>query len=132
MLIIMTKMPNHSQIQYRFYSKNCQLCIVFLYVKSSNIQSHVNIKNRSISSHTPTTRPCRMKYLAEYIDRTEPRRENHKNLLINYVKPHQPVSKATVVRWIKEVLRVSGIDKKNFTAHSCRTASTSPNKVAGV
>ena len=77
-------------------------------------------------------RLCRMKYLAEYIDRTEPRRGNHKNLLINYVKPHQPVSKATVVRWIKEVLRVSGIDKKNFTAHSCRTASTSPNKVAGV
>ena len=129
---IMTKMPNHSQIQYRFHSKNCQLCIVFLYVKSSNIQGQENIKNRSISSRNPTTRLCIMEYRAEYIDRTEPLRGNHKNLLINYVKPHQPVSKATVARWIKEVLRVSGIDTKKFTAHSCRTVSTSPNKVAGV
>ena len=77
-------------------------------------------------------RLCRKEYLAEYIDRTEPQRENHKKLLINDVKPYQPVSKATVVRWIKEVLRVSGIDKENFTAHSCHTASTSSNKVAGV
>ena len=72
-------------------------------------------------------RLCRMEYLAEYIYRTERLRGNHKNLLINYVKPHQSVSKATVVRWIKEVLRVSEVDKKNFTAHSCRTASTSSN-----
>ena len=76
-------------------------------------------------------RLCRIEYQAEHIDRTEPRRENHKKLLINYVKPYQSVSKATVVRSIKEVLRVSGIDKENFTAHSCRTASTSSNKVAG-
>ena len=61
-------------------------------------------------------RLCIMEYLTEYIDRTEPLRGNHKNLLISYVKPHQPVSKATVARWIKEVLRVSGIDMKNFTA----------------
>ena len=77
-------------------------------------------------------RLCIMEYLTEYIDRTELLRGNHKNLLISYVKPHQPVSKATVARWMKEVLRVSGIDTKKFTAHSCRTASTSSNKVAGL
>ena len=77
-------------------------------------------------------RLCIMEYLTEYIDRTEPLRGNHKNLLISYVKPHQPVSKATVARWIKEVLRVSGIDTRKFTAHSCRTASTSSNKLAGL
>ena len=73
-----------------------------------------------------------MEYLTEYIDQTEPLRRNHKNLLISYLKPHQPVSKVTVARWMKEVLRVSGIDTKKFTAHSCRTASTSSNKVAGL
>ena len=51
------------------------------------------------------------------------------HLLISYVNPHQPVSKATVARWIKEVLRVSGIDTKTFTAYSCPTSS---DKVVGL
>ena len=75
-------------------------------------------------------RLCIMEYMTEYIDRTERPRGNHKNLLISYVKPHQPVSKATVAKGIKAALRVSGIDTKKFTAHCCRTASTLSNKVA--
>ena len=40
-------------------------------------------------------RLCIMEYLTEYINRTAPLRGNHKNLLMSYVKPHQPVSKAS-------------------------------------
>ena len=51
--------------------------------------------------------------------------ENTPNLLfISYVRPHKPVTSATIARWVKTVLSLAGIDGV-FTAHSTRTASTS-------
>ena len=39
------------------------------------------------------------------------------------MKPHKDT--ATLTRWIKEVLKLSGIDVTLFKAHSVRSASTS-------
>jgi len=46
-------------------------------------------------------------------------------LLLSLKEPYAPVSTQTVSRWLKEILKLSGIDTKVFTAHSCRPASTS-------
>ena len=46
-------------------------------------------------------------------------------MFIPYVKPHKEITTATLVRWIKEVLKLSGIDVTLFKAHSVRSASTS-------
>ena len=40
------------------------------------------------------------------------------------MKPHKPVTSATIARWVKTVLSLAGIDGV-FTAHLTRGASTS-------
>ena len=40
------------------------------------------------------------------------------------MKPHKPVTLATIARWVKTVLSLAGIDGV-FTAHSTRGASAS-------
>ena len=58
--------------------------------------------------------------------------ENTPNLLfISYVKPHKPVTSATIAQWVNTVLSFAGIDSV-FTAHSTGRASTSIAARAGV
>ena len=46
-------------------------------------------------------------------------------LFLSYIHPHDPVTSATLARWIKNTLHLAGIDISIFTAHSLRGASTS-------
>ena len=46
----------------------------------------------------------------------------------SYQKPHRPVSKDTVSRWLKMELQLAGIDTSTLSAHSTRAASTSAAK----
>ena len=41
------------------------------------------------------------------------------------VKPHRAVSKDTIARWIKTLLKTAGVDVNVFSAHSTRAAATS-------
>ena len=45
-----------------------------------------------------------------------------------YHKPHNPVSTATIGRWLEEVLKRAGIDIQKFSGHSTRSASVSAAK----
>ena len=99
-----------------------------------------------ISEHHKTARPgktlevffptfpaninlCPMSTLQEYLNRTEPLRhingQYSSKVFISYVKPHKEITTATLARWIKVVLKLSGIDITLFKAHSVRSASTS-------
>ena len=49
-----------------------------------------------------------------------------------YRKPHGPATNDTLARWVKMVLHSSGINLDTFTAHSCRSASTSKAAATGV
>ena len=44
---------------------------------------------------------------------------------ITHGKPHHPISKNTLARWVKEVMVFAGIDISTFKPHSTRGASTS-------
>ncbi len=68
---------------------------------------------------------CPVTTLNEYISRTSPLRLSSTKLFLSFVKPHKPVSTATIARWIKSVLESSGIDTSVFKAHSVRGAATS-------
>ena len=46
------------------------------------------------------------------------------NLFISYIKPHHPIAKATLARWILSLIKEAGIDTKIFKAHSLRGGST--------
>lgn len=70
-------------------------------------------------------RICVYFVLKEYLKRSAQYRKGCDNLFISYVKPHQPVSRDTISRWIKTVMLRSGINVKQFSPHSVRSASVS-------
>ena len=49
-------------------------------------------------------RLCVARYISEYLKRTKGMRHDHHQLLVSYQKPHRPVSKDTVSRWLKHEL----------------------------
>ena len=66
---------------------------------------------------------CIVRTFSEYmIERTRTLRTNDK-LLISTIKPHDPVSKSTISRWVKMVLGQAGLDL-TFKPHSIRAAAT--------
>ena len=75
---------------------------------------------------------CVVKTMEEYIKRTLKHRDKHFQLLLSYIKPFKPVSKDTIARWVKVVLKSVGIDVKKYSAHSSRAASTSICKAKGL
>ena len=75
---------------------------------------------------------CVFRHLKEYLLHTSQHRTLYSKLLLSYIKPFKPVSRNTVSRWVKEVLRSSGIDTEKYSAHSSRAASTSFCKAKGL
>ena len=43
----------------------------------------------------------------------------------SFIRPHGPISKATIARWCKSFLEATGIDTTKFHCHSTRAASAS-------
>ena len=75
---------------------------------------------------------CVYEHLKEYLERTRQHRRENLQLLLSYIKPFRPVGKATISRWVKQVLQSAGIDINKYTAHSSRAASTSHCKAKGL
>lgn len=75
---------------------------------------------------------CVFEHLRLYLAKTKNLRGNHTQLLLSFIKPNAPVSKDTVARWVKTVLRDAGIDVSKYTAHSSRAASSSFAKSKGI
>jgi len=44
-------------------------------------------------------------------------------LFVSLVKPHKPVTSATIARWLREALRLAGIDVSIFSGHSTSTSA---------
>ena len=74
---------------------------------------------------------CVFKTLEVYLEKTANIRRSNK-LLLSYRKPHAPVHKETIGRWVKTILGRAGIDITLFKAHSTRAAATSAAKRAAV
>ena len=86
-----------------------------------------------VYSFEEDTQLCVVATLEEYLKRTKNWWEKDKSqLLLSFVKPHNPVTTLTISAWIKNVLRVAGIDTKSFKVHSTRSASTSKAGLAGL
>ena len=77
-----------------------------------------------LSAYPADRRLCVYTVLQEYIHRTENLRTD-KQLLISYLKPYKPVTTATISRWVKTTMIMSGIDTNQFQPHSTRAAASS-------
>ncbi len=83
-------------------------------------------------AYTADKELCIVSYLRKYLSRTSTLRSNTNQLFISFQKPYNPVTKDTVSRWVKKMLKESGIDSDKFSVHSCRSASASATKSAGL
>ena len=68
---------------------------------------------------------CVVKTFKMYVEKTKVLRDKYSKLFISLQKPHRPVTKSTLGRWIKVVLLFAGIDMTMYTPHSTRSAATS-------
>ena len=53
-------------------------------------------------------------------------------MFITTVKPYKAISRDTLARWTKSMLKYAGVSIKHFQAHSVRSAATSAAFVAKV
>ena len=94
-----------------------------------------NIQVVQFRAFTKDTSLCVCDTLKVYIARTEQLRpvgQVDGQLLISFVKPHKPVSKDTIARWIRTMLLLSGVNTEKYTAGSVRSAATSKAKAMAV
>ena len=75
---------------------------------------------------------CPVETLRHYMSVTSPLRKESNQLFGAIIKPHKPVVHCTIARWLKEVLKLSGVDVSMFTAHSTRSASVIAAADSGV
>jgi len=68
---------------------------------------------------------CPVETLCHYQAITSPLRKESDQLFVAIVKPHKPGAARTIAQWLKQILKLSGIDVNIFTAHSTRSASVS-------
>lgn len=76
-------------------------------------------------------RLCVVRTMRRYLEITKTFREagDKNQLFLSLNEPHNPVSKDTIAKWIRQMLSLSGIDITVFKAHSVRAASVSTAKV---
>ena len=75
---------------------------------------------------------CIYRCLLYYMEVTQQIRGNNTRVFLSTKSPHNPVTTATLSRWIKNTLKVAGIDTNVFSDHSTRHASTSAALDRGV
>ena len=77
---------------------------------------------------------CLVSVLNEYLKHTEAWRTNGDKFqfLLSYIKPHVEVHSSADSRWIKEILKETGVDVDVFKGHSTRSAPTSKACLSGI
>ncbi|XP_076036398.1 uncharacterized protein LOC143022180 [Oratosquilla oratoria] len=88
-----------------------------------------NIQSVKFFPYTKDESLCVRRTLRTYREKMEHLRDEtgkkDGRLLISFIKPHKPVSRDTIARWIKHVLTISGIDSTKYTVSSVRSAAAS-------
>ena len=74
---------------------------------------------------------CPAKVLLNYLD-IKLTRSSDLAFFISTTKPFKALSRDAIARWIKNTMKEANIDSGLFTTHTCRSASTSKAKIAGL
>jgi integrase len=90
-------------------------------------QGRANYKPKAIllKQYETNKKLCIFHYLSIYLQRTALLRKSFTKVFLTTKKPHRPVSKNSVSRWVKNLLGLAGIDTNIFSAGSTRAAATS-------
>ena len=120
------------EIDIQFIQKVNNMYRISIQTKLKQTKPNKHLKGLEFPEYLPDKSLCIVEYLTEYLARTKDLRGDHTKLLISYMKPHQPIGKDSVSRWVKTILKAAGIDTNLFAAHSCRSASTSAARAVGL
>ena len=109
-------------------------CVFYLTTPQKQSRPGQHLKPIELKAFDQEHNLCIIRHLKAYIGKTSIHRTNinKSQLLLSYQRPFKPVSKGTISRWIKIVMKEAGIDITKFTAHSTRAASTGAAVKAGV
>ena len=77
-------------------------------------------------------RLCVFEHMKAYLTQTERLRGSATKLFISFSKPFKPVSRDTISRWIRTVMKDAGINVSVFKPHSTRAAAISKAKAGAV
>ena len=99
-------------------------------LKTSTPHNHFGVV--TFNAYAADDKLCVLSCLKEYIKRTEVLRKSCRRLFVSYVKPYNMATVDTISRWLKQTLKLSGINVERFKAHSFRSAATSAAKACNV
>lgn len=102
---------------------SCVKIVIGDLLKTSDNKKHLGEIN--LSRYDEDTDLCVVNALTHYLQRTEHLRALETKLFITTQRPHKPVSRDTIGRWLKSVIKQVGTDVSIFKPHSARAASTS-------
>ena len=89
--------------------------------------SHSVGRNEQSNNTAENPNVCVVKCLKVYEHRTsalrplDPSKLNKP--LLSYICPYEPISSASLSRWLKDIISLAGIDTSTFKAHSVRGVS---------
>ena len=94
-------------------------------LKTSNVRYHV--QNLGFKAFPLNKNLCIVDTIITYLQLREKLRvqPDQYKLLLTTRKPFGPASKATVTRWIRDIMKVFGISEDVFRTYSVRSASAS-------
>ena len=75
---------------------------------------------------------CPVKNMQAYLSRSFKLRGPFVKLFISHKEPHHPVTVSTISRWVKETLKLAGMNTEIFSSHSTRSAAASKAKSLGL
>ncbi|XP_045187813.2 uncharacterized protein LOC123545546 [Mercenaria mercenaria] len=91
-------------------------------LKQSSANRH--LKEIFLKQFKQNEKLCVVECLRHYLIVTSSLRQSTQ-LFVALKKPHNPVTKSTIARWIKTLLKFAGIDMTIFKPHSVRAAACS-------
>ena len=121
-----SEVVSHDLRYRRFHPEGVTFALPDLTKKS---RAGKDLKTSFHASFEENPNLCVVKCLKAYEHRTsefrplDPSKPN--KLLLSYIRPHKPISGASLSRWLKDIISRAGIDTSIFKAHSVRGASAS-------
>ena len=99
-------------------------CIVPIYCKIKQTRKGAHMRPLEFKVYQKEEKLCVIQNLAVYLKKTRSLRQDSQ-LFLSYQKPHHPVSKDTITRWVNDIMSEAGIDTSKYVTHSCRSAASS-------
>ena len=105
--------------------------ILFYFQKAPKNFKKLGAVPKPLEIHASHMHLCPVKTSLEYRSRTASLRGDVTQFFVRTIRPHVGVTRSTIGRWLKEVLKKTGVDTTAFAGHSTRAASTSKAHARG-